>query len=104
MEKPTLAQTFARNLRAAMDRNPAADTGQKVEARCGISQQHVSKLLRGLAAPTLETLELLAKAVGVQPWELLVDNEAIRRQVIERAVNGSMVDPPRVVPLKRKSK
>lgn len=99
----TLLEIFSKNLRKAMDRNPAADTGQKVEARCGISQQHISKLRRGMASPTLETLEQLAKAVGIQPFEFLVDDEAIRQAIYEKAIKGSTSEPDgKVVPLRRK--
>lgn len=107
-ERLTAAQIFAKNLKRFMDRNPACDTQQKVSdrSRGRISQQHVGKLLKGLAAPTLETIDALSQAFGVHPFEFLVDNEEMRRRVFEGAIGPHVEEDPsqKVVPLRRKRK
>jgi DNA-binding phage protein len=88
MNKEELLQVVIGKLRGAMQRDPNLDTQAKVAAKAGISQGHVSKLLLGEAAPTTDTLAGLAKALKCMPFELLVDDDAIRREVIERALRS----------------
>ena len=46
-------------------------TQEQLAARAGISVSYVSMLQRGQRSPPLETLEQLAKALGVKPVQLL---------------------------------
>jgi transcriptional regulator with XRE-family HTH domain len=44
---------------------------QKVADKAGLSVSYLSMLERGVRMPPLDTLETLAKALGVQPLDLL---------------------------------
>ena len=38
---------------------------------CGITNANISNMLHGKTSPNLDTIERLAKALGVAAWELL---------------------------------
>lgn len=86
MEKTALRQVLARNLQRAMDSSPAIDTQQKVAAKAGLSQQHVSRILKCETSAGVDVLQRLAKAVRCAPWELLVDDDATRKEALERMI------------------
>jgi transcriptional regulator with XRE-family HTH domain len=44
-----------------------------VEKRSGLSRSYVSRVENGYTAPTLSTLEKLAKAIDVEPYQLLLE-------------------------------
>lgn len=46
-------------------------TQEQVEERCGLSQQYLSGLERGLRNPTVVTLFEIAQALGVTPVDLI---------------------------------
>ncbi|AWV20088.1 Transcriptional regulator, Xre family (plasmid) [Roseomonas mucosa] len=50
-------------------------TQEQVEERCGLSQQYLSGLERGLRNPTVVTLFEIAQALGVTPVDLIRPNE-----------------------------
>ncbi|MBS5905378.1 MAG: helix-turn-helix transcriptional regulator [Acetobacteraceae bacterium] len=51
-------------------------TQEQVEERCGLSQQYLSGLERGLRNPTVVTLFEIAQALGVNPVDLIKPDEA----------------------------
>jgi transcriptional regulator with XRE-family HTH domain len=112
MPKPLqLPQLLAVNVLRAMERDPSIDTQQKLAARSGLSQQHVSRILRAEVSAGLEVIGALAKALRCQPWELLVDEEATRQAALERmivrndpkaAAAAPAADHAVVVPLRKK--
>ncbi|WP_145145333.1 helix-turn-helix domain-containing protein [Roseomonas gilardii] len=50
-------------------------TQEQVEERCGLSQQYLSGLERGLRNPTVVTLFEIAQALGVTPVDLIRPDE-----------------------------
>lgn len=54
----------------------------------GIAHSHITRLMDGSSAYTVDRLADLARALGVQPWELLVDDEATRKAALERILAG----------------
>jgi transcriptional regulator with XRE-family HTH domain len=64
-----LAQIVAENLRAVRAKRELSQ--QEVAQKAKISVSYVSMLERGERTPPLETLEILAKALGVPPLGLL---------------------------------
>jgi transcriptional regulator with XRE-family HTH domain len=46
-------------------------TQAQLAERVGVSENYLSAVERGVKVPTLETLEQLAKGVGVEPGDLL---------------------------------
>lgn len=81
-----LRQVLAANLRAAMQKNPAISTQPKLEAKSGVGQSTISRILKEQGAATLDVIADLAKAVGCQPWELLVDDDETREAALARMI------------------
>ncbi len=68
MKKPTLSQQFG-----ACVRQLRVESGlSQVEfgEKCGFYQTYLSRLERGLANPTLNAIEVIAKALGLTVFEL----------------------------------
>lgn len=103
MKKTQLRQIVARNLRRAMERNPSCDTQTALAKRAGIGQSHVSRILRGESAATLDLLAAMAEALNIQPWELLADEEATRQAAIEKMLGHPVSQSDvKVTPIARK--
>lgn len=45
----------------------------EVANKTGITNANISRILHGKTSPTLETIERIAKALGIEPYELLKD-------------------------------
>lgn len=74
----SLAAVVAKNIHAARARlNQSQGT---VAVKAGLSVSYVSMLERGTRTPTPETVESLAKALGVRPLELLGLTKSARRR------------------------
>lgn len=67
---------------------PGMDTQMAVAKKAGIGQSHLSRLLRCEASATTDLIAALSRALGVQPWELLVDTAATREAAIRRMLGG----------------
>jgi transcriptional regulator with XRE-family HTH domain len=65
----SLADIVAQNLFAARSRRKLSQ--QAVAEKSKLSVSYISMLERGARTPPLETLEVLAKALGVKPLDLL---------------------------------
>ncbi len=66
-----LAKIVARNLRAVRAHRKLSQ--QTVARKARVSVSYVSMLERGERTPPLQTLEVLAKALGVSPLYLMQD-------------------------------
>lgn len=82
--KNTICDVLAHNIEAAMDRQDLS--GNALAKRAGVSQTHLAKVLRGEADLSTTKLAEIAAGLGMHPWELLVDSEAVRERVIRRAL------------------
>jgi plasmid maintenance system antidote protein VapI len=89
MKKAVLRQILARNLQAAMETSPGVDTQMTLAKRAGIGQSHISRILRGESAATIDVIAALAEALNIQPWELLANDEATRQAALEKMLGGS---------------
>ena len=67
----TLEERVTQNLRAARKQRKLSQ--EMVAQRAGVSVSYISMLERGRRSPPLETIEVLAKALGIQPIALLGD-------------------------------
>ena len=63
---------LAANLRRLMATTPALDTLPKITAASGISNGTLDRIRRAAVDVRIGTLEPLAEAFGVEPWQLLV--------------------------------
>lgn len=110
MEKLSIRQILAKNLNAAMERSPALDTQGKLADAAGISQSHLSEILRSITSVSIDLVGDLAAALKVEPWELLADSETTRQVALEKllwraapagGVHESAPAPPLVEPKKK---
>ncbi len=61
--------------------------------KAGISQSHLSEILRSVSSVSVDLLADLARAAGCQPWELLADSEETRRAAIDKMLGGAPSGP-----------
>lgn len=85
-------QILAKNLTTAMERQGLS--GNALAKRSGVAQTHLAKVLRGEADLSTTKLGLVAEGLGVHPWELLVDSDAVRERVIRRALQPEASPAP----------
>ena len=84
-----------------MDAKVGMDTQMAVATKAKIAQSHLSKVLRCEASATLDLISAIAHAFGVQPWELLTDDDMTRKAALERMLFGPATnDPGRELPRK----
>lgn len=62
---------LARNIEALMDARLELDSQTKIAEKAGVSQSTVGRAYRGEAGTRLETVEALASAFDLDPWQLL---------------------------------
>lgn len=77
-----LRRVLARNVRVRLDKHQWSQT--KLGSESGMGKSTIGHILACDAAATLDTVAQLARAFGCQPWELLVDEEATRREALKR--------------------
>lgn len=56
--------------------------------RAKVAVSHVRRIRLMESAATIDMLDSIAKAVGCEPWELLLDDEGLRASIYERAIYG----------------
>jgi hypothetical protein len=82
----TPRQILAANLRALMAKHPDLDTLPKITARSGVSNGTLDRIRRAVVATRVDELQPLARAFGLEPWQLLVpaDEKALRCPEVKR--------------------
>ncbi len=75
----SLTESFARSLRAR--REQAGLTQELLADRSGLDRTYVSQLERGLKSPTLNTIESLARTLGITPDKLLRVSPAVAPRI-----------------------
>lgn len=85
-ETTSLRAVLARNVRRRMAETPSIRRQEMLEEKSGLGQSTVSRVLNCGGAATLDTLEALARAIGCQPWELLVDDDQLREEIVSRFI------------------
>lgn len=81
-----LRRVLARNVQARIDADPALQVQENLEKRSGLGQATISRVLNVGGAATLDTVAALARGIGCQPWELLVDDDATRAEALRRMI------------------
>ena len=93
MKKLEIRQVLARNLQDAIDRSPLIENQRRLALRSGVSPSHLSEIMRGLCSVTVDLVNDMAHALGVQPWELLADSESTKREALARMLwSGGVTD------------
>ena len=62
---------LANNLRALMAARPDLDTLPKITARSGVTNGTLDRIRRAVVSTRVDELERLARAFGLEAWELL---------------------------------
>lgn len=70
----TASQILAANLVALRDADPVLTSQGKIGAKSGMNQRTVGRIINMEHEPTFAQLTKLAKAFGLQPWQMLVPN------------------------------
>jgi transcriptional regulator with XRE-family HTH domain len=103
MTKEALRQALAASVGRLMDEREW--TQPELAKEADIAQSHVSRILSGEQSIGLDVIAAVADAFDVEPWELLMDEEATRRSVLERILRPKPAAEPRhVAHRKRKRK
>jgi transcriptional regulator with XRE-family HTH domain len=77
-------RVFGENIKRLMESRPSLDSNPKLGARANIGIATISRIINGQSAATLDTVASLAKAFGVEPWQLLVPNlDAKNPQILQ---------------------
>lgn len=84
-----LHKTFVDNLHAR--RKELGMTQQQVAAAAGMSNGFLSEILSGESAPGLGIIGRVAKALRVEPWEMLADGDATRQAALQKLLWGERV-------------
>lgn len=87
-EPKPLLDVIAANLIRYLEKHPGQEN---LEKRGGGSQANISRIkqgTKGVGTINLETLETLARGMGVEPWELLVDGDDAKEAIVRRFVRG----------------
>jgi transcriptional regulator with XRE-family HTH domain len=87
MKKTTSRQILADNLER-LKKERGFSSYNQIAKRAKVGQSHVSRLVLLKSAATIDMLDALADALGVQTWELLTDDEATRKAALERMILG----------------
>jgi transcriptional regulator with XRE-family HTH domain len=84
-----LRKVLADNIRRAMENSSDVKRQEDLEAKAGIGQSTVSRILRAEAATNIDAVEKIARALKVQPWELMVDGDEAREEIVRRFLKPS---------------
>lgn len=88
MGKPSSRQILADNLTRMMERSLDLKSQNALAARAKVAQSHVGRIRRQESAATVDMLDALASALGVQAWELLTDSDAAREEAMRRLLGA----------------
>jgi transcriptional regulator with XRE-family HTH domain len=89
VDKNEMRAVLARNIKQALERRGMS--GNQLAQAARISQSHLAKVLREEAAFSTDILASLASGLGVHPWELLADSDAVREKAIRQLLLGPRV-------------
>lgn len=69
----TTAQIFTENVKLCLYRLGLSRSD--LAARMGCSKSYVTNICSGRRSPTIDTIDRVAQALGVEPWKLLRETE-----------------------------
>ena len=83
----TAREILSENLRALMAVRPDLDSQPKIAARAGIKQSSVGRIIRGEVECKIDSVDGLARAFGLETWQLLLPGLDVRHPPILRSIN-----------------
>src|SRR4051812_29485243 len=69
------SQILAANLDQIIGRGKTFESNNELAAKAKVAQSHIGRMRRQESAATVDMLDALADAIGVEPWVLLTDSE-----------------------------
>jgi transcriptional regulator with XRE-family HTH domain len=98
MQKTNVHQILASKLKEI--RKARGMSQADVAKKAGYAQSHISRIEKQVmvTGPTIDVLNEIAHALGIEAWELLVDQEATRRAALHRMIVGPEDDEPTPTP------
>lgn len=107
MKKPSSRQILAENLARAMARSVDLQNNLALAKRAKVGNSHIGRILKQESAATVDMLDAIADALGLQTWELLTNSEATREAAMKKIMFGTAVPDEQVerhLPLPPRSK
>lgn len=86
MSRKPISAILAANIKRAMDAQHLS--GNRLAQQAGVAQTHLAKVLRGEASLSTDKLADVARGLGCDAWELLVDSDAVRERAIRQILAG----------------
>jgi transcriptional regulator with XRE-family HTH domain len=83
--------------RIAERRHAVELTQEAVAASAGIGASYLAHIEAGRKKPTLDTLQKIAKALSVEPWQLLTDERASSDEKLWRARERKLAEKVRTL-------
>lgn len=96
MTKKASRQILAENLDKLMARFPGLESNYALGAKAKVAHSHIRRIRLQESAATVDMLDTIAEAFGIQPWELLTDGEEVRQSVIARLAWGGAASDEKV--------
>lgn len=87
MGRKSAVQVLAAHLNALMDADPASSSTLKLAARSGVKQRTINNAQKARHDPKLSTIEGLARAFRLEPYQLLCPTDDEKFLVLCRAWN-----------------
>lgn len=85
MDEPQSRAVLAANINKLMQKHPALSTNVKLAAEAGLGLGTVARIRNASTAATLDTIDVLARVFGLEPWQMLVkDLDPKRLEVYAR--------------------
>lgn len=93
---PKPRESLIKNLRFLMRREGLSE--ERLATRAGVAQKTINKILNNQSAPTLDTVDKIAEAFGINLWHLVMPalpEELISSPSIEALYNAFKSASPR---------
>jgi len=76
-----LRQILGANVTRMMEATDSLKTQMQLKAKAGIGQRTVGRIKKGLNPTNVDTIQALAEAFGVAPWEMLFEKKVTALKV-----------------------
>lgn len=81
------AKVLSQNLKALLKHGHGPSTQMDLAARSGIAQATIGRILRAETSATIDTVAKIAKAYGLEAWQLLVAGMAPHNPPVLRTIS-----------------
>ena len=96
MGKKSSRQILADNLDRLMGDSPGLSSNNALGLKAKVAHSHIRRIRLQESAATVDMLDSIAAAFGIQPWELLADGEEVRAEALSKMMFGRAVSNEKV--------